>query len=116
MEASCQHGMENGIIKSQGLQVPTTVFVLLISTQSLVKHQIVINPVRLTKYLTITIVIFGNITILILIYYHDISNYLYYLPALLNICVHFFNAAFAYTLEMTGLNLHILEKFTCFLQ
>ena len=38
--------------------MPTTVFVLVISTQSLVKHQIVINPVRLTKYHTITIVIF----------------------------------------------------------
>ena len=60
--------------------MPATVFVLIISTQSLIKHQIVINPVRLTKYLTITIVIFVTITISILIYYRDILNYLYYLP------------------------------------
>ena len=39
-----------------------------------------INPVRLTKYHTITIVIFVTITISILIYYCNILNYL---PALL---------------------------------
>ena len=72
------------ILKSQGLQVPTKVFVLVIFTQLLVKHQNMINPVGLTKYHTIAIVIFVTITISILIYYHDniISNYLYYLPAL----------------------------------
>ena len=70
------------ILKSQGLQVPTKVFVLVIFTQLLVKHQNMINPVGLTKYHTIVIVIFVTITISILIYYHDISNYLYYLPAL----------------------------------
>ena len=33
------------ILKSQGLQVPTKVFVLVIFTQLLVKHQNIINPV-----------------------------------------------------------------------
>ena len=43
-----------------------------------------INPVRLTKYHTITIVIFVTILISIQIYCRDISNYLYYLPALVS--------------------------------
>ena len=41
--------MQHGILKSQEFQVPTTVFVLVIPTQSLVKHQNVINPVGFTK-------------------------------------------------------------------
>ena len=72
------------ILKSQGLQVPTQVFVLVIFTQLLVKHQNMINPVRLTKYHTIAIVIFVTITISILIYYHD--TYIELSPALY-ICV-----------------------------
>ena len=73
IKVSCQHGMQHGILKSQEFQVPTTVFVLVIPTQSLIKHQNVINPVGFTKiqYHTITIVIFVTITISILIYYCD---------------------------------------------
>ena len=54
--------------------MPITVFVLVISTQSHVKHHNVINPVRLTKYHIITVVIFVTHNIDTIATYRTIST------------------------------------------